>query len=149
METLFNTVADKRIAVLGFAFKKDTNDTRESAAIYVCRDLLNEQARLAIYDPKVEPEQIRADLGLPEPTESNRGTERVEICEDAYTACAGAHAVVILTEWDAFKVGQLDYERIFKRMEKPAFLFDGRNLADLSRLRAIGFEASGIGKPAV
>lgn len=138
VSTLFNTVSDKEIAVLGFAFKKDTNDTRESAAIYVCRDLLEEQANLAIFDPKVQPEQIYADLQV------DSSDERVTICSDAYEATKNAHAILILTEWDEFK--DLDFEKIYGQMNLPAFLFDGRNLLDLGALRKIGFEAIGIGQ---
>ena len=138
LDAMFNTVSHKRIAILGYAFKKDTNDTRESAAIYVCRDLLEEQAHLAIYDPKVPAEEIFSTL---EVTEDD---ERVMVCEDSYVAAEGAHAVALLTEWDAFK--NLDYKRIYSGMQKPAFLFDGRNILDLEILREIGFEASGIGK---
>lgn len=141
--SLFNTVSGKKIAILGFAFKKDTNDTRESPAIYVCRDLLDEQAKLAIYDPKVSENQILANLG------QGDGRERgnVEIVDDVYDACDGAHAVVVLTEWDEFK--SLDFERIFRGMPKPAFIFDGRNVLDLGKLKKIGFVASGVGKPQV
>ncbi|NBD37458.1 MAG: nucleotide sugar dehydrogenase, partial [Verrucomicrobia bacterium] len=141
VDTLFNTVAGKRIAVLGFAFKKDTNDTRESAAIYVCRDLLVEGAELAICDPKVEAEQIYRDLGR-EP-----GDAQIHIEPDPEAAATGAHALALLTEWDAFRSDQLDYRRLHAVMEKPAFLFDGRNLLDLAEIRRIGFEAHGIGKP--
>ena len=139
LASLFNTVSDKKIAVLGFAFKKDTNDTRESAAIYVCRDLLEEKAQVAIYDPQVSAQQIERELGAQDPSAG------WELCPDAYAATEGAHAVLILTEWDLFK--DLDYARIYQQMQQPAFLFDGRNLLDLQALRAIGFEASGIGKP--
>lgn len=138
LASLFNTVSDKKIAVLGFAFKKDTNDTRESAAIYVCRDLLEEKAQLSIYDPQVSAQQIEHELGAQDPAAG------WELCADAYAATAGAHAVLILTEWDLFK--DLDYARIYQQMQQPAFLFDGRNLLDLKALKAIGFEASGIGK---
>ena len=138
LDAMFNTVSHKRIAILGYAFKKDTNDTRESAAIYVCRDLLEEQAHLAIYDPKVPAEEIFNTLDVTE------DDERVMVCEDPYVAAEGAHAVALLTEWDAFK--KLDYKRIYSGMQKPAFLFDGRNILDLEILREIGFEASGIGK---
>ena len=138
LDAMFNTVSHKRIAILGYAFKKDTNDTRESAAIYVCRDLLEEQAHLAIYDPKVPAEEIFSTLDVTE------DDERVMVCEDPYVAAEGAHAVALLTEWDAFK--KLDYKRIYSGMQKPAFLFDGRNILDLEILREIGFEASGIGK---
>jgi UDPglucose 6-dehydrogenase len=141
VKDLFNTVADKKIAVLGFAFKKDTNDTRESAAINICRDLLAEHAKVSVYDPKVPAEEIKVDtLG--------KGVEnpRFLIAKDAYEACAGAHGIAIVTEWDEFKT--LDYAKIYAGMPKPAFLFDGRNIVDLAALRKIGFKASGIGKPA-
>lgn len=138
ISAMFNTLSDKKIAVLGFAFKKDTNDTRESAAIYICKDLLEEQANLAIYDPKVEVAQIQKDLGI------NSSNERVSYCGSAYEASEGAHAVLILTEWDEFK--ELDFQKIYNDMQLPAFLFDGRNLLDLEALRTIGFEAQGIGK---
>ena len=141
VSALFNTISGKRIAILGFAFKKDTNDTRESAAIYICRDLLDEGARLAIHDPKVLPEQVYADLGV----EPDSG--RVVCHADPYAAAEGAHAVVLLTEWDAFRMENTDYSRVHDLMEKPAFFFDGRNLTNLDEMRAIGFEAHGIGKP--
>ncbi|MDD3181106.1 MAG: UDP-glucose 6-dehydrogenase [Opitutaceae bacterium] len=135
---LFNTVADKKIAILGFAFKKDTNDTRESAAISTCRDLLSEHANLAIYDPKVSADDIRKDvLG-------EGDSPRLTIARDAYAAAQGAHAIVVLTEWDEFKT--LDYARIFAGMPKPAFIFDGRNILDLNALNSIGFRAFGIGR---
>lgn len=138
---MFNTVTDKKIAIYGFAFKKDTNDTRESAAIYVCRDLLEEGAILSIHDPKVRPEQIYKDLGLAP------DSKRLRIHPDAYSAADSTHAIVVLTEWDAFNLRQLDYSRLLQSMEKPAFYFDGRNLNDLGELRKMGFEAYGIGKP--
>lgn len=141
VSTLFNTVADKKIALLGFAFKKDTNDTRESAAISVARDLISEQANVVVYDPKVPADQIRADVlggrGAPD-------TPRLTVADDAYAAAAGAHALVVLTEWDEFKT--LDFERIYAGMHKPAFVFDGRNILDLAKLTALGFRTTGIGK---
>lgn len=139
VRSLFNSVADKKIAVLGFAFKKDTNDTRESVAISVCRDLLAEQARVSVYDPKVPADKIRADvLG------KNADQGRLTVARSAYEAAEGAHAVAIVTEWDEFK--QLDYGKIFAGMQQPAFVFDGRNILDLAKLREIGFRASGIGR---
>ena len=137
LDSMFNTVSNKHVAILGYAFKKDTSDIRESAAIYVCRDLLEEQANLSIYDPKVPAAEIYDSLGV---SEGNRG----RVCDDAYAAADGAHAVAILTEWIQFR--DLDYERIYAKMPKPAFLFDGRNLLDLTALRAIGFEASAAGR---
>ena len=139
VRTLFNTVTGKRIAVLGFAFKKDTNDTRESAAIYVCKDLLEERAHLAIHDPKVKPAQMRADLALAE------DDTRVTFPATALEAATGAHALLVLTEWDAYK--DLDFQRIYDSMLKPAWIFDGRNLLDRSKLEQIGFKVYSIGKP--
>ncbi len=140
VQSLFGTVAGKRIAILGFAFKKDTNDTRETAAIAICRDLLNEQANVVVYDPKVPSAEIVSDvLGKECPA-----NPRLSVAPTAYEACAGAHAVAIVTEWDEFKT--LDYAKIFAGMPKPAFIFDGRNILDLAKLREIGFRASGIGK---
>ncbi|MBC8011651.1 MAG: UDP-glucose 6-dehydrogenase [Burkholderiales bacterium] len=140
VSSLFNTVADKRIAVLGFAFKKDTNDTRETAAINVCRDLLSEQANVVVYDPKVPADEIVADVC----GKGVAANPRLSVAKNAYEACAGAHAIAIVTEWDEFKT--LDYAKIYEGMPKPAFIFDGRNITDLAKLRTIGFRASGIGK---
>ncbi len=141
INSLFNTVNGKRIAFLGFAFKKDTNDTRESPAIYVGRDLLEEEANLAIYDPKVTSDQINFDLGV---SADSNGRNNVEICENAYDAAAGSHALAILTEWDEFQ--NLDYQRIYDKMMKPAFIFDGRNVTNRKELLDIGFEVYTIGR---
>ena len=138
IDVMFNTVSGKRIAILGYAFKKDTNDVRESPAIDVCRFLLDETASLRVYDPKVEANSVYATLGLEESDDS------ITVCKDAYEASEGAHAVAVLTEWDEFR--NLDYGKIFDSMEPPAFIFDGRNLLDLKALGDIGFRAYGIGK---
>jgi UDPglucose 6-dehydrogenase len=144
VRSLFNTVADKKIAVLGFAFKKDTNDTRESAAISVCRDLLAEQARVVVYDPKVSPEEIRKDIFANGHDLGAQADARLTVAKDAYAAVEGAHALAVATEWDEFK--KLDFQRIYAAMSKPAFVFDGRNILDLSKLKEIGFRTFGIGR---
>lgn len=139
VSALYNSVADKKIAVLGFAFKKDTNDTRESAAIAVCRSLLGEQAKVVVYDPKVPAHEIVHDvLG------AGGANARLTVADSAYEAAAGAHALVVVTEWDEFKT--MDFAKIYDGMVKPAFVFDGRNILDLGKLRALGFRAQGIGK---
>jgi UDPglucose 6-dehydrogenase len=143
VRTLYNTVNGKRIGVLGFAFKKDTNDTRESPAIQICRDLLHERAHLAIYDPRVSPENIREDL-LAAGVSPDIIATNVEICDDPYTAITGAHALATLTEWDEFR--SLDLPRIYDLMLKPAFVFDGRAVLSLDSLKAHGFDAFVIGK---
>jgi UDPglucose 6-dehydrogenase len=139
VRALFNSVADKKIAVLGFAFKKDTNDTRESAAISVCRDLLAEQARVAVFDPKVPADEIRRDI-----LGAGKDDPRLTIASSAYEAAADAHAIAVVTEWDEFR--RLDFARVFAAMTKPAFIFDGRNILDLEVLKAIGFRTYGVGK---
>lgn len=141
--TLYNTVSGKKIAFLGWAFKKDTNDTRESAAIYVADDLLNEQAGIAVYDPKVSRNQMLSDLNYLQTRSSELNENGVKTFENAYEACQDAHAIAILTEWDEFKT--LDWQRIYDNMKKPAFVFDGRNILDKNKLTEIGFQFYGIG----
>ena len=145
VRTLFNTVNGKRIAILGFAFKKDTNDTRESAAIHICRDLLRERAHIAIYDPQVDAAQIHQDL-----TEAGIDPEllatNVELCDSPYAAAENAHALATLTEWDEFR--HLDLPRLYDLMLKPAFVFDGRAILPSTALKAHGFDAFIIGKGA-
>ena len=143
VQTLYNTVADKKIAFLGWAFKKDTNDTRESAAIYVADDLINEQAMIAVYDPKVSEGRMLADLDYLETRTPDANKQALKGSEDAYEACAGAHAIAVLTEWDAFR--ELDWQKIYDNMQKPAFVFDGRNLLDADKMNAIGFVYQSIG----
>lgn len=146
VQTLYNTVADKKIAFLGWAFKKDTNDTRESAAIYVADDLMNEQAKIAVYDPKVDQEQIISDLDYLETRRHEKNVKGVKSYESPYEACANAHAIAILTEWDEFTA--YDWQRIYDNMQKPAFVFDGRNLLDGKKLTEIGFKYQSIGSAA-
>lgn len=140
VKDLFNTVSGKQIGILGFAFKKDTNDTRETAAIAVCRDLLAEGAKVHVYDPKVSEAQIRSDVL------DNRENPNLIVVKTAIEACRGAHGVAVLTEWDEFKT--LDFQRIYHEMLKPAFLFDGRNILPHAKLKEIGFRLFAIGKPA-
>ncbi|KAI3353212.1 hypothetical protein L3Q82_019769 [Scortum barcoo] len=148
IDCLFNTVTGKKIALLGFSFKKDTGDTRESSSIYISKYLMDEGAKLFIYDPKVLKEQIIHDLSQPSISEDNpeRVSELVTVTSDPYEACQSAHALVICTEWDMFK--ELDYEKIYKKMLKPAFIFDGRRVLDHlhPHLQNIGFQIETIGK---
>ena len=135
LANMFNTIADKNIAVLGFAFKADTGDTRETPAEVVVRELLEERANVVISDPKAIP---NAKLDLKDVI------DQVRFEEDPYEACKGVHAVCIATEWKQYK--ELDYKRIFDNMEKPAFIFDGRNIVDRQVLADIGFNVFAIGK---
>lgn len=133
---MFNTVVDKRIAVFGFAFKADTGDTRESPAIDVCRQLIEEQARVVVTDPRAL-DNARLILGEDNP--------RVEFEPDPYAAAKGSHAIAILTEWDLYR--DLDYRAILQSMEKPAFVFDGRNILDHAALFELGYNVYPIGRP--
>ncbi len=144
VKSLFNTVSDKRVAIMGFAFKKDTNDVRESPAIQICQRLIFEEARLAIYDPKVEPQTILASLSSVCEMDLRQLNKVVSITRSPYQACDGCHAVAILTEWDEFKA--LDYKLIYKNMSKPAYLFDGRKVCEVKDLLDIGFDVYAIGK---
>ena len=135
LSNMFNTVAGKRIAVFGFAFKANTGDTRESPAIYVAQGLLAEQAEVVITDPKAL-KNARKDL--------KAFKKGVTFEADPYKAARGAHAVAVLTEWDVYRT--LDYKRIFKSMVQPAFLFDGRNILDHKKLFEMGFNVFAIGK---
>ncbi|GAV57513.1 UDPG_MGDP_dh domain-containing protein/UDPG_MGDP_dh_C domain-containing protein/UDPG_MGDP_dh_N domain-containing protein [Cephalotus follicularis] len=154
VSSMFNTVSGKKIGVLGFAFKKDTGDTRETPAIDVCKGLLGDMARLSIYDPQVTDDQIQKDLTMNKfdwdhPVHlqpmSPIDIKQVSVVWDAYEAAKDAHGLCILTEWDEFKI--LDYQRIFDNMQKPAFVFDGCNVVNVGELREIGFIVYSIGKP--
>ncbi|XP_031489787.1 UDP-glucose 6-dehydrogenase 5-like isoform X1 [Nymphaea colorata] len=154
VSSMFNTVCGKKIAVLGFAFKKDTGDTQETPAIDVCNGLLRDKANISIYDPQVTEDQIRRELSMIKSDWGYQGSlqpksptsvKQVNVVWDAYEATKSAHGICIVTEWDEFK--KLDFERIYTDMQKPAFVFDGRNILDLEKLRKIGFIVYSIGKP--
>ena len=164
IDTLFNTVSGKKIAFLGWAFKKDTNDTRESAAIYVADELLQDRAEIHIYDPKVPTERIYADLEYlqqhrrPQAVIANRAKQSdppetlsseairrlVHVHKTPYAAMEQAHAIAVLTEWDEFRT--YDWQKIYDAMRKPAFVFDGRNILNREELNNIGFELQSIGR---
>lgn len=144
ISTLFNTVAGKKIAFLGWAFKKDTNDTRESAAIYVADQLMQDEANISVYDPQVAPERMYEDMDELQTRSSEENRSKLAMSDDVYDVCRDAHAIAVLTEWDAFKT--LDWQRVYDNMKKPAFLFDGRLILDHEALSDIGFKVYAIGK---
>lgn len=131
---MFNTVSGKKIALFGFAFKADTGDTREAPSIYISKMLLEEHAELAIYDPEAL-ENAKIDLADVD--------GKIEYISNPYECAKGAHAVLIITEWDQFK--NFDYRKIFANMEKPAFIFDGRNILDHQAIFEIGFNVFPLG----
>mmetsp|Transcript_8530 Transcript_8530/g.35579 ORF Transcript_8530/g.35579 Transcript_8530/m.35579 type:complete len:464 (-) Transcript_8530:56-1447(-) len=131
LETMYGTVRGKKLCILGFAFKADTGDTRETCAIEVIRFLVNENADIHIYDPKVTDEDIKCHF------------PSVTTHTDAKAAMDGAHALVVLTEWKEFRA--FDFEAVYASMKKPAFVFDGRNLLDVEQLTKIGFHVHTVG----
>ncbi|TWO33972.1 UDP-glucose 6-dehydrogenase [Seonamhaeicola sediminis] len=144
VSTLYNTVSGKKITFLGWAFKKDTNDTRESAAIKVANNLLNEQALISVYDPKVTEERIYADLDYLNSRSEEENRALLKVDNNPYEVCENAHAIAVLTEWDEFKT--YNWQQIYDDMQKPAFIFDGRGILDMEYLKTIGFECYTIGK---
>jgi len=135
LTAMFNTVAGKRIALFGFAFKADTGDTRETPALDVALQLLDEHAKVVISDPKAL-DNARIDLA--------DHIDRLEFVADPYVAARGAHAIAVLTEWKDYKA--LDYKKIFASMERPSFIFDGRNILDHQELYKIGFNVFPLGQ---
>ena len=145
VEKLFGTVSGKRLAVLGFAFKADTNDTREAPAIRICCDLLEEGAQLAIHDPKVTAQQIARDLQQEAAPQSDvlSGTGswvEAGCVEDALT---GADAVLVLTEWQHYR--ELNWSDLAGRMRKPAWVFDARAVTDPAQINAAGLSLWRVG----
>ncbi|MFZ5571263.1 MAG: nucleotide sugar dehydrogenase [Thermodesulfobacteriota bacterium] len=138
LKAMFNTLAEKRICLFGFAFKANTGDTRETPAFFIAKKLLEENAELVISDPQAL-QNAKNDLS------GFKG--RIRYVTDPYEAAQGSHAIAIVTEWDLYK--NLDFRKIFRSMHQPAFLFDGRNIVDHQALFQIGFNVYPIGKPAL
>ena len=134
---MFNTLANRKIAVFGFAFKADTGDTRETPAGTVVRLLDEEHVRLSITDPKAL-DNARRDLA------DILGSGRIEFREDPYAAAAEADAVLVMTDWGLYP--ELDWARIHASMRQPALVFDTRNCLDAAALRRIGFKVLNIGR---
>lgn len=144
IHTMYDTVSEKNIVFLGWAFKKDTNDTRESAAIYVADYLLEEEANIIVYDPKVSEEQIYKDLDYLGTRSSEKNRRLIKVVKDPYEAIKEAHAVAILTEWDEFK--NLDWSLIKSEMKKPSFVFDGRKILDKYKMINLNYAYYAIGE---
>ena len=144
IHSLINTESlNKNVCILGWAFKKDTNDTRESAAIYVANNLIKSNINLNVYDPRVREDQIYFDLNY---INSNdiKNKDYVSIHNSPLNCITDTNVIAILTEWDEFK--DYDWERIYKKMSKPAYIFDGRNILDREKLESIGFNYIGLGR---
>jgi UDPglucose 6-dehydrogenase len=138
IRVMFNTIAGKKIALFGFAFKANTGDTRESPAIDVTKQLIEERALVVITDPQAI---VNAKKDL------ENCLSLLDFTLDPYVAAKGSHAIAIMTEWDEYR--RLDYKKIYESMEKPAFIFDGRNILDHQKLYDIGFNVFPLGTPAL
>ena len=142
--TMYNTVSDKKIAFLGWAFKKDTNDTRETPAMYIADQLIEDHACIHAYDPKVTERQMHEDINYLNTRTESENDERLIVENDPYQAVYDAHAVAVLTEWEEFK--DYNWKKIYDNMKKPAFVFDGRKILDIEKLKDLGFKVYQIGK---
>ena len=148
---LFGTVNGKKIAILGFSFKANTNDTRESPAIKICKNLLEEGATLLIHDPKVNGKQISVDLGTKSVQEKNQnrlvkdssldgGWQKVENIEDAFQ---DVDAGVILTEWQQY--ANINWSEISKKMRRPSWIFDTRSIVEKIKVTNAGIKLWRLG----
>lgn len=144
INTLYKNISNKKIGFFGWAFKKDTNDTRESAAIYVANSLIEEEANISVYDPKVQKNQIMSDLNKLNPSNEKKYADKLDYNSDPYIVAKNSHAIAILTEWDEFQ--NYDWKKIYLSMQKPAFIFDGRNILNKEELKKIGFIIYSVGK---
>jgi UDPglucose 6-dehydrogenase len=144
IKNLFGTVSGKKITLLGWAFKKDTNDTRESAAIYIADKLIEEGAIISVYDPKVSKQQMYIDINHLNSRPEIENENLLKYYDNPYDACKDSHAIAIVTEWDEFI--DYDWNVIFEKAIKPASIFDGRNIFEKEKVQSIGFNYFGTGK---
>ena len=140
---LFGTVFEKKLAILGFSFKANTNDTRNSASIKICKNLINEGALLSIYDPKVENNQIDKDLNLPLRETNSKNNIQWMRADTIEIAAEDCHALIILTEWEEFK--NISWDKIIEKMKRPAWIFDARSVIDVLDAENAGFNVWQIG----
>ena len=132
---------EPKVLVLGWAFKKDTNDTRESAAIYVANNLINNDIKIDVYDPKVSEKQVDFDLSF---LNENYDKSLIKFIEDPMSNISEYNLIAIMTEWEEFK--NYDWSKIYSFIKKPAFIFDGRNILDMREIKEIGFNYNGLGR---
>jgi UDPglucose 6-dehydrogenase len=144
LESLNNTLSDKKITFLGWAFKKDTNDSRESAAIYIADRLMEDKGEIHVYDPKVSKQRMLDDLNYLNTRSHDENVKLLHYTNDPYESMKDSYAIAVITEWDEFKT--YDWEKVYKNMQKPAYIYDGRNILDHDKLRKFGFIVKAIGK---
>ena len=145
VEKLFGNLSEKKIVILGFAFKANTNDTRESPAIHIASDLLSESANLVFHDPKVEEGQIRKELNdyISNYTSLNFADLKLNFSDNLFEAFVDADAIIILTEWADYE--ELDWPYIKKVMRSPSWIFDARGIVDKAVVKDSGINLWKIG----
>ena len=141
VKKLFGNVSGKKITILGFAFKANTNDTRESAAIKICKDLIEEGAILSIHDPKVDEGQITKDLKIESSNISKEGSWSMS--DDMYESCKGSDAILVLTEWSEYT--KINWQKVSKTLRKPSWIFDSRAIIDKKEVIKAGISLWRLG----
>ena len=144
VKKLFGTISEKKISIMGFSFKANTNDTRESPSIRICKDLINEGANLSIYDPKVSSDQIKKELNKPNlDNGEKRNLNKWIFSNSIEDACKNADAIIITTEWAEFK--KINWDKINKITRKPTWIFDTRNIVEEKTVKNLGFNIWKLG----
>ena len=145
VEKLYGNLSDKKISIFGFSFKSNTNDTRESPAISICRDLLEEGCRLSIYDPRVTKEQIEMELGINSQIANRKDSfdNRWEKNMSIYESTLNSDAILLLTDWDEFY--KMDLKKLSENMTIPSWIFDTRNIINSKEAKSLGFNLWKLG----
>ena len=141
IQCIINENLEPNILLLGWAFKNNTNDTRESAAIYVANELINNNIRIDVYDPKVKEDQVKFDLSN---LNSDYNESLINFIQEPFLNISDYNLIAIMTEWDEFK--DYDWKSIYEKVKKPAFIFDGRNILDIIEISKVGFNYIGLGR---
>ena len=147
IQKLFGTVSNKKILILGFSFKPDTNDTRESPAIEISKDLIENGAELLINDPVVSKMQIEMELGLKEFENNNRNIGKWQFIADINKSADNADAIVVVTEWEDYK--NLNWRKLSDLLRKPSWIFDTRGIIPISLLKELSSYYWQIGSPSI
>ena len=141
IQAFFGTLSSKKIVLLGFSFKSNTNDIRESPSITIAKDLLENGANLYIHDPKVSESQI---LNAMKKAITNSTEGECFFSKDLNSVFIDADAIVILTEWDDYF--NISWKNVCKLMRKPSWLFDSRGIVENKDLLGTNFNFWKVGK---
>lgn len=143
VQKLFGTVSNKKIVILGFAFKCNTNDTRESPAIQISRNLIDNGAQLFIHDPKVSKKQMENELDLREFHEDKISQGKWSYVENLYNDVENSDAIIITTEWEEYK--KINWKKLNNVMRKPSWIFDTRGILNKEEMEKLDLNYWQIG----